>query len=80
MKADMAGATLTISSKNYSSWSLRGWLLCRMAGLEFAEERVGLDDPDTRQNDTPRGPLLLLDRLLAHASSSTPVSHAHACA
>ncbi|TIV12017.1 MAG: glutathione S-transferase, partial [Mesorhizobium sp.] len=21
-------ATLTISSKNYSSWSLRGWLLC----------------------------------------------------
>ena len=33
----MAEASLTISSKNYSSWSLRGWLLCRMAGLEFAE-------------------------------------------
>ena len=31
----MAGATLSISSKNYSSWSLRGWLLCRMAGLDF---------------------------------------------
>ena len=34
----MAEATLTISSKNYSSWSLRGWLLCKLAGLDFAEE------------------------------------------
>jgi glutathione S-transferase len=41
-------ATLTISSKNYSSWSLRGWLLCRLAGLDFAEERVSADDPATR--------------------------------
>ncbi len=45
----MARATLTISSKNYSSWSLRGWLLCRMAGLEFDEERVDPDDPGNRQ-------------------------------
>src|ERR1700745_1849226 len=44
----MAGAVLTISSKNYSSWSLRGWLLCRMAGLEFVEEVVPVDDPATR--------------------------------
>ena len=29
--------TLTITSKNYSSWSLRGWLLVRFAGLPFAE-------------------------------------------
>ena len=34
----MTKAVLTISSKNYSSWSLRGWLLCKMAGLEFEEE------------------------------------------
>jgi len=44
----MSKATLSISSKNYSSWSLRGWLLCRMAGLDFAETRVSLDDPSTR--------------------------------
>jgi len=43
-----AEATLAISSKNYSSWSLRGWLLCKMAGLTVAEERVSLDDPSTR--------------------------------
>ena len=35
----MAKATLTIASKNYGSWSLRGWLLCKMAGLDFDEER-----------------------------------------
>lgn len=36
--------TLTLSSKNYSSWSLRGWLLCRLAGLEFKELMVSPDD------------------------------------
>ncbi len=41
----MAKAKLTISSKNYSSWSLRGWLLCRMSGLAFEEVPVSIDDP-----------------------------------
>ena len=36
----MAGATLLISSKNYSSWSLRGYLLARLAGLNFEEQIV----------------------------------------
>lgn len=40
----MAEASLTISSKNYSSWSLRGWLLCKMAGIQFAERPAPLDD------------------------------------
>jgi glutathione S-transferase len=43
-----AAATLTISSKNYSSWSLRGWLLVTMAGLPFKEEIRPVDDPSTR--------------------------------
>ncbi|MDB5869550.1 MAG: glutathione S-transferase-like protein [Polaromonas sp.] len=41
----MAKAILTISSKNYGSWSLRGWLLARLAGLEFTEKVIPLDDP-----------------------------------
>jgi len=41
-------ATLTISSKNYGSWSLRGWLLCKMAGLDFNEKVLPSDDPSTR--------------------------------
>ncbi len=44
----MSKARLTISSKNYSSWSLRGWLLCTMAGLDFEEEVLPIDDPSTR--------------------------------
>jgi ATP-dependent HslUV protease ATP-binding subunit HslU len=36
----MTTATLTINSRNYGAWSLRGWLLCRLAGLEFTEEAV----------------------------------------
>lgn len=44
----MAKATLTIASKNYGSWSLRGYLLCRLAGLDFDEELVASDDPSTR--------------------------------
>src|SRR5580692_4812756 len=41
-------AVLTISAKNYSSWCLRGWLLCRMAGLEFEEEMLSSNDPSAR--------------------------------
>ena len=44
----MAKATLTISSKNYSSWSLRGWLLAKFAGLEFEEVVTAPDDPSAR--------------------------------
>ncbi|RDV05550.1 glutathione S-transferase family protein [Undibacter mobilis] len=43
-----AKATLTIASKNYGSWSMRGWLLCKFAGLDFDEQPVGSDDPSTR--------------------------------
>lgn len=44
----MPKTTLTISSKNYSSWSLRGWLLCAMSGLPFEEVSLSLDDPAAR--------------------------------
>ena len=42
-------ATLTLSSKNYSSWSLRGWLLARFAGIDFSEVMVSPDDADARK-------------------------------
>lgn len=44
----MPATTLTISSKNYSSWSLRGWLLCQLAGLEVEEIMLSVDDPSAR--------------------------------
>jgi glutathione S-transferase len=44
----MAEARLTVNSRNYGSWSLRGWLLCRMAGLDVAVDMVAADDPSGR--------------------------------
>jgi glutathione S-transferase len=41
----MAKLVLTISSKNYGAWSLRGWLMCKFAGLDFSETIIPPDDP-----------------------------------
>ncbi len=59
----MAKAVLTISSKNYSSWSLRGWLLCKMSGLKFEEKRLPVDDPNTRAELLLLSPSLLTPAL-----------------
>ena len=34
---------LFIANKNYSSWSLRAWLLMRQTGIDFSERRLRLD-------------------------------------
>jgi glutathione S-transferase len=59
----MATAVLTISSKNYSSWSLRGWLLARFAGLEFDEQLVPPGDADARAEILLLSPSILVPRL-----------------
>lgn len=38
--------TLAIGNKNYSSWSLRPWLLLRAFGIAFDEHRILLDTPE----------------------------------
>ena len=46
---------LIIGNKNYSSWSLRGWLACKQSGLAFEEIQVPLYGDDwaaaKKQND-----------------------------
>lgn len=37
---------LIIGNKNYSSWSLRGWLACKQSGLHFEEIQVPLYGED----------------------------------
>ena len=56
----MSKTTLTISSKNYSSWSLRGWLLARFAGLEFEEVVLPPDDPGVRAEMLLLAPSMLV--------------------
>jgi glutathione S-transferase len=41
-------STLVIGNKNYSSWSLRPWLLLRHNGVPFTEVRLLLDTPEFR--------------------------------
>ncbi|WP_424134083.1 glutathione S-transferase [Roseomonas chloroacetimidivorans] len=64
----MDPARLLISSRNYSSWSLRGFLLARLAGLDFVVEPVNLNDPAVRaelllQSSSIRLPCLIHDGL-----------------
>ncbi len=60
----MTRATLTISSKNYSSWSLRGWLLVKFAKLEFDEILVSPDDADSRKELLLLSPSILVPCLV----------------
>ena len=55
--------TLVIGNKNYSSWSLRPWLLLRHHGVDFDEVRLPLDTPEFyasigRYSPTGRVPVL----------------------
>ncbi len=43
MPAAASKATLSIASRNYGSWSLRGWLLCKFSGIDFEAKPVGAD-------------------------------------
>jgi glutathione S-transferase len=51
----MNGLRLVIGNKNYSSWSMRPWLLMRQLGIEFEEVQIPLRQPGS------------LERKLAHS-------------
>jgi glutathione S-transferase len=52
----MSVLTLAIGNKNYSSWSLRPWLLLAHSGLEFEEVRVPLRTADFAERVRPFSP------------------------
>ncbi|WP_341914016.1 glutathione S-transferase [Polaromonas sp. YR568] len=56
-------AVLTISSKNYGAWSLRGWLLAKLAGLEFTEKVISPDDPAMKAEMLLLAPSMLVPSL-----------------
>jgi glutathione S-transferase len=56
----MATATLTLSSKNYSSWSFRAWLIARMSGIKFTEVIVPPDDTAARAEILLLSPSILV--------------------
>jgi glutathione S-transferase len=44
----MADYTIYIGNKNYSSWSLRAWLMMKAAGVAFDEVLIPLYEPQSR--------------------------------
>ena len=63
---------LIIGNKNYSSWSLRGWLACKQSGLAFEEITVplyGEDWDETKKQDED----------LAPSSGKVPILWDHDC-
>lgn len=59
-----AKAVLTIASKNYGAWALRGWLMARLSGLEFSEKMVPPDDPDMKAEMLLLSPSMLVPSLM----------------
>ncbi len=49
----MADGTLVIGTRRYSSWSLRGWLLVRLAGLEVEERVIRLSGGGVGRTGSP---------------------------
>lgn len=65
--------TLIIGNKNYSSWSLRGWLALAATGAPFEEVVIALDQPETRaaiaaHSPAGRVPILKAGALVVHDS------------
>jgi glutathione S-transferase len=56
----MPSATLSLSSKNYSSWSFRAWLMARMSGIKFTEVIVPPDDAAARAEILLLSPSILV--------------------
>jgi glutathione S-transferase len=46
----MSELLLTMGNKNYSSWSLRPWILLKHLGLDFSERVLPLDTPEFRRD------------------------------
>jgi glutathione S-transferase len=59
----MTKTVLTISSKNYGAWSLRGWLMARLAGLDFEEHVIPPDDPSMKAEILLLSPTMLVPSL-----------------
>lgn len=64
----MNNLTLVIGNKNYSSWSLRAWLLMTEFKVNFQEVRIPLDTPETaalmdQHSPNRRVPVLKIGKL-----------------
>jgi glutathione S-transferase len=69
----MAEFTIYLGNKNYSSWSLRGWLMLKQTGVAFDEVVIPLYEPQSRAEilrHTPSGKM----PTLVHNQAGGPVT------
>ena len=59
------GYRLVVGDKNYSSWSLRPWLLMRAFEIEFEEINVDINTPGTRKRILEHSPSGKVPALIA---------------
>jgi glutathione S-transferase len=59
-KLKTTSTSITISSKNYSSWSLRGWLMVKFAKLDCEEIMVPPDDASAKKELLLLSPSILV--------------------
>ena len=55
---------LVIGNKNYSSWSMRPWLLMTQLEMPFQEERLSFNDPDWKKQARRYAPTGLVPILI----------------
>lgn len=58
------GLTLHIGDKNLSSWSLRPWLILKLAGIPFTEKMIRFGRPTTRAEMLEHAPTGLVPCLI----------------
>jgi glutathione S-transferase len=61
----MAQLTLVIGNKNYSSWSMRPWVLLRQAGIRFEEVQLKFNADARAQGVEAYSPTGLVPVLMA---------------
>jgi len=64
---------LIMGNKNYSSWSLRAWLMLKLAGADFEETTVLLGRPDSQAKLRQLSPTGLVP-VLMHGGLAVPES------
>jgi glutathione S-transferase len=70
----MAEFTIYLGNKNYSSWSLRGWLMLKATGAAFDEVVIPLYEPQSRAEILRHTPSGKMPTLVHNRKSGGPIT------
>jgi glutathione S-transferase len=70
----MAEFTIYLGNKNYSSWSLRGWLMLKATGVAFDEVVIPLYEPQSRSEILRYTPSGKMPTLMHNRKTGGPIT------